>query len=111
MTDHNGRNIARLNLGLDKATKLRHQILIQSGKGLVQQQCLRRGQQGPHQPDPRRLSTRQAGRITITKASHTRLLQRHCYRGRARCTTDIAGQAKGQIIPNAHMREQQRVLE
>lgn len=93
------------------AAKIGAQLNVEAIKGLIKQQRPRSGQQGAHQADPRPLAAGKGGRIAAVETLQTGALQRLFYLRFALGTLDVSGQRQPQILSDAEVVKQQRVLE
>ncbi|MDV7400112.1 hypothetical protein RZS08_52335, partial [Arthrospira platensis SPKY1] len=83
---------------------------VQAGERLVQQQRPWLGEQGPHQGHAGTLSAREGGRVAVAIPGQTGLVQRLLHPRPARGGRSRRHREQ-QVLPDAHVGEQQVVLE
>ena len=93
------------------AAKIGAQRNVEAIKWLIQQQRPRPGQQGTQQADPRPLAAGKRRRIASIESRQTGALQRLLDPGFALGAANVSGKRQQQILPDAEVVEQQRILE
>ena len=110
MADKKCRNSAVTDLVTNEAAKIPAQVRIKRGKRLIHQQGVRFCQQRSHQGNPRRLPTRQCGRVPIRESGKPGHIKR-CPDAVLPIVPMPRRKAEGKIVAHRHMGKQQGILE